>query len=281
MKVFIGRNFDERDDALVEKIQEFIETYDIECIGGKRSESKPVSQKVKERIESCDIFVGVFTRDQVVSSNGKVHGKKWRIINRKVAQAKNRYTTSPWVIQESGFAIGRNKHLILLHENGVEQLPKLQGDMEYIPFEREKIEDKWVNLSAMLNDIKSSKEPEATVATEVEKGPDQVQPEQETHPKAKDTKADVLGVLLKAIHDDRDRDKAQEIFENQVASKLEDEDERWAWRAYIIRYDNTYGNMEAFQELKELVKESNDNPRVLFPPLSQLLLLVLCYSLCH
>lgn len=52
MKAFIGRNFDEKDDVLVEKIQTFIETTDIECKGGKRSESKPISQKVKERIES-------------------------------------------------------------------------------------------------------------------------------------------------------------------------------------------------------------------------------------
>ena len=56
MKAFIGHNFNEKDDDLVGKIQEFIETFDIECIGGKRSESKPISQKVKERIESCDIF---------------------------------------------------------------------------------------------------------------------------------------------------------------------------------------------------------------------------------
>lgn len=262
MKAFIGRNFDEKDNDLVEKIQEFIETTGIECIGGKKSESKPVSQKVKERIQECDIFVGVFTRDQVISSNGKVHPKKWGIFSRKVAQ-KERYTTSPWVIQESGFAIGHDKHLILLHENGVEQLPKLQGDMEYIPFERERIKDKWVNLSAMLNDIMRSKEPEATVATEVEKDPDQEQPEQEIRPEAKYTKKNVTDDLLKAIHQDQNRDKAQEIFDKHIKPELKDEDEGWEWQAYILRFSNTYGDREAFQELKELVKESKDNPEVL------------------
>ncbi|MCP4608446.1 MAG: hypothetical protein GY845_07015 [Planctomycetes bacterium] len=263
MKAFIGRNLDEKDDVLINKIQKFIETFDIDCIGGERSESKPISQKVKERIEGCDIFVGVFTRDQVISSNGKVKHQKWHILRRKDAQAENRYSTSPWVIQESGFAIGRDRHLIFLIENGVVEFPELQGDMEYIPFEKEKIEDKWVNLSGMLNNITSSKEPEATVATEVEKDPDQKQPEQEIPPEAKDTRKDVTDDLLKAIHQDQNRDKAQEIFDKQIKPELKDEDERWEWQAYILRFSNTYGDREAFQELKELAKESKDNPEVL------------------
>jgi len=41
----------------------------------------------------------------------------------------------PWVLQESGYALGKGKKkLIIFREAGVE-LPQLQGDLEYISYD--------------------------------------------------------------------------------------------------------------------------------------------------
>jgi hypothetical protein len=47
-----------------------------------------------------------------------------------------RWKTSDWIIQEIGLAIGKELNLILLLEKGVESPGGLQGDIEYIPFDR-------------------------------------------------------------------------------------------------------------------------------------------------
>ncbi len=44
------------------------------------------------------------------------------------------WSAPPWVLQESGYALKANKALVLFRETDVE-IPGLQGDLEYIPFD--------------------------------------------------------------------------------------------------------------------------------------------------
>jgi tetratricopeptide (TPR) repeat protein len=59
--------------------------------------------------------------------------------------------TSDWVIQEIGMAVGRGLDVILLVENGIRDPGGLQGDIEYIPFEREHPEKSFNKILEMLS----------------------------------------------------------------------------------------------------------------------------------
>ncbi|GAG70805.1 unnamed protein product, partial [marine sediment metagenome] len=128
MKAFVGHSFHDKDDQLVRAIRDFIESAEIEYITGEQAQNSSVAQKVKDRIKSCDIFIGIFTHDnEVLTTKGLFKGLRGR-------GKGEEYTTSNWVIQESGFALGLNKPLILIVESGIHKFPELQGDMELIYF---------------------------------------------------------------------------------------------------------------------------------------------------
>ncbi len=157
MKAFIGHSFDEKDNKLVNKVTRFLESAGLECVTGEKAQNMSVAAKVKDRILHSDIFVGIFTCDKKIISNGDTASKPhW--YSRKTAYEKVGYITSNWVIQESGFAIGKEKEMIFLVENGVYNFPELQGDMEVVYFDRDSIDQRWVKLNEMIDYIKKSKD---------------------------------------------------------------------------------------------------------------------------
>ena len=50
---------------------------------------------------------------------------------------KQEWTTSLWVIDEKAYAVGKQKKLILLKEQGVGSIGGIQGDYEFIEFTRD------------------------------------------------------------------------------------------------------------------------------------------------
>lgn len=138
MKIFVGHSFKKEDREVVNKILDFIRSYGFECLTGERSEDMSVSQKVKTRIEKCDLFIAIFTREKKIS-------KFFR---------QPQYSTSSWVIQESGYAIAKCTHTIFLFEEQVDTRLGLQSDLEYITFDRNKsLENTFKKLSEMINCI--------------------------------------------------------------------------------------------------------------------------------
>ena len=110
MEAFIGHSFNDKDVEIVKKIKAHIESLDIECETGEKPQHGYVSEKIKKRIINNDIFVGIFTCDKkILLENGQ-------------SSKEDFYTTSNWVIQESGFAIAENKKLIFL-ENKQGHIP--------------------------------------------------------------------------------------------------------------------------------------------------------------
>ena len=132
MKAFVGHSFEDKDSWIVDKIIKLLKSTGIECQSGEEAQNESVAQKVRERILNNDIFVGIFTCDKEIKlKNGFLNC----LFNKKPL-----YTTSNWVIQESGFAIGNDKELIFLVENGIYKFPELQGDLEVIYFDRKSLE---------------------------------------------------------------------------------------------------------------------------------------------
>lgn len=259
MKAFIGRDFDKKYDLLIQKIVEHIEAHDIKCIDAKKARSKSIDEKITDLILECEIFVGVFTCDKPICQKEKI---AWFCNPRKIKE----YSTSNWVIQESGFAIGCDRGLILLIEEGIHDFPKLQGNIDYVPFKRNSIEESFTKLSEIINDVKTKvaggmveKTAEESKQLDSSKFKEQLEKSKE---ETRDKKDEVLDKIIGALRDDKDYSKAQEIFEKEAKSLLDDYD-RPFWYALILRESHTLDDNSAFDKLQNLAQENEDNPSVI------------------
>jgi tetratricopeptide (TPR) repeat protein len=261
MKAFVGRSFDKKDEQVITKVTDFIKSLDIECVDAKPAKPKTVEEKITELIKGCDIFVGIFNCDRIICQEAK----KVKLY----CKPKNKttiYTTSNWVIQESGFALGSNKYLILLKEDGVCELPELQGNLEYIPFDRNHLEESFLKISQMISDIKTKASGGVTEkSTEGLSKPEEPKSEEHKEPKKeeiKDEKERVLNKVNEALWGEKDYSKAQKIFDEEVEASL-DEDDRIPLRAFILRVSHSLGDKSAFDKLEKLALENQDKPRVI------------------
>jgi hypothetical protein len=131
---FIGQSFAEGDTRVNEAVRRFLKAYGLTVATGEKPSAQTVSAKVKTRIEDADIFVGIFTR------RDKLAGKE-------------EWSPSAWVIDEKAYALAKGKRLILLKEVGVNSVGGLQGDYEYLEFQRNELEDLLVRLLETLRGL--------------------------------------------------------------------------------------------------------------------------------
>lgn len=119
---FVAHSFSSSDKGLVSIITKLIKRAGMIVLTGERPEAKAVGKKVRHRIDSADLFIGILTRRHDIRN-----GELW--------------TTSPWIIEEKGYSIGQKfaRPIILLIENGIPvptETGGLEGDLEYIKFSR-------------------------------------------------------------------------------------------------------------------------------------------------
>jgi len=117
ISAFIGRSFIKEDEPLWAEIAKFLNS--LNQVGfswedAEESQAKPISDKVKEKIGRNDVFIGVLAKrepvyDKPFFSLGKYH----------FVTTPHNWTSSYWVIQESGYAIGMKKKVIFLIEDGL------------------------------------------------------------------------------------------------------------------------------------------------------------------
>ncbi|GIK82402.1 MAG: hypothetical protein BroJett024_35070 [Alphaproteobacteria bacterium] len=119
--VFIGQSFVAADSAVNQCVYDVLKGIGLNVVTGEKPRADRISDKVKDLIEQQSIFVGIFTRRD------------------KIAR-KSEWTTSTWVIDEKAYALGLQKPLILLKEQGVNNIGGIQGDYEYFEFSRERLE---------------------------------------------------------------------------------------------------------------------------------------------
>lgn len=132
LSVFLAHSFDSEDIALVTVIRRLFEALGMEVITGERPRAGSISEKVRERIERCDIFVGLFTpRDKL--SGTKV------------------FNTSVWVVDEKAYASARGKRLILIKESSVASIGGIQGDYEYMEFTKDTFPELLVKIVELFS----------------------------------------------------------------------------------------------------------------------------------
>lgn len=129
--MFVGHSFDARDKPVVDVVCRLLTTLDIKVVTGEKPKADRVSTKVRRRIEECEGFMGVFTeRDKLAG--------------------KDKWATSAWIIDEKAYALASNKKLVLIKERRVSSIGGLQGDYEYLEFDRDDLADLILRLLEMI-----------------------------------------------------------------------------------------------------------------------------------
>ena len=258
MKAFVGRSFNDKDTEIVKKIIEHIESLDVKCETGEKPQYGYVAEKVKNRIMDNDVFVGIFTRDKKI------------LLENEKSNKGNYYATSNWVIQESGFAIAENKKLIFLIEKGIYKFPGLQGDQEYIPFSRDRLEKAFTKINNMILSMKDKTSKKITSETgeklenieksEFELEKDKVQ--KVNQGKAKEKEVEVLIKLFVALKEKEDYREAQKIYNEEYKKYLQG-DKIIEWWAFVLRSSISCGDPDAFGKLKVLASENKNSFKVI------------------
>ena len=117
--VFVGRHFDAKGDEYFAALAEFLTLLGFDVKQGKEYRSQTVPAKVKDRIDSQDIFIAIVSGDRA----------------------------SEWLREEGAYALGKDKHVLLMVEEGASYEPALLGrDLEQIRFPAGQIEKTFIPL---------------------------------------------------------------------------------------------------------------------------------------
>ncbi len=167
---FVGHSFLEGDADVVRK---FIDLFDhisdmgigFSWVHAEDAEPKILSEKVLELIKDKNLFIGICTPKERAIEQHKL--KPALLSKRRYCGDVNDYAwkASDWIIQEIGLAIGRGMKVILLIEKGLRDPGGLQGNLEYITFERNKPEAVFTKILEMIKSLRPglSTIPPATV----------------------------------------------------------------------------------------------------------------------
>lgn len=117
--IFIGRHFDENASLKYRKLSDFLTQIGFSIKEGEDYSSSSIPEQVKSRINSQDIFIALITGDK----------------------------NHDWIVSEASYAHGRDKHIILIIENGSSFNPSILGnDLEQIRFSADCIEKSFHKL---------------------------------------------------------------------------------------------------------------------------------------
>jgi len=117
--VFIGRHFDELGDEYYRILEMFLTLLGFEVKQGEEYSSETIPDKVRSRIDTQDIYIGIVSGDR----------------------------EHPWLIAEPAYALGKGKHTLLLAEKETRYDPTILGrDFQQLRFPRGQIEKTFTSL---------------------------------------------------------------------------------------------------------------------------------------
>ncbi len=259
IRAFVGRSFLEENESLwyeIRKILESLRPIGFEFEDAKEAQLRPISDKVRQGIERNDFYIGILTRRLPI----KEEAAELNILKRILAafpdpKIPSQWTTSNWVVQESGFALGKGRKVLLLIEQGIDfPSADLDADTEWIRFDRTAIPQCANRLVSMIGNLISETLP--AVPTTV-----QVSPPQETVPPEEQHGEPPPGGDFRRVMDLLNQGEFQQAdaeFERFIGSRAEDPDNRW-WTYLYLRLKSVRGHTASLDQLKNVVQAEPQN----------------------
>ncbi|HEX5423088.1 MAG TPA: hypothetical protein VFW94_06020 [Candidatus Acidoferrales bacterium] len=181
VNAFIGHSFAKDDEEIVRKFLEYFNQIkdfgaSFEWVHARAAEPRELAAKVLDMMKGKNLFIGICTKKEFCINEENLQST-W--INRDILKgnkASFSQKTSDWIIQEIGLAIGLGMHLMLLVEEGLRQPGGLQGNIEYIEFNREAPEQSFGRVLEMLRTLlprlEKAKQGESEISATIAKDKD-------------------------------------------------------------------------------------------------------------
>ncbi|TAN43335.1 MAG: hypothetical protein EPN25_00730 [Nitrospirae bacterium] len=274
LKAFIGHSFTDDDDDVVRAFLKFFGQVNKMNIGfswehAETAEPKELAEKVMRLIEDKNLFIGICTGKEAAVNQAKLRPGRFKKSVLRAEQSEFSFKTSDWIIQEIGLAKGRNMELILLVEEGVRQPGGLQGNLEYISFERLSPEKSFGKVLEMIQSLL----PRAK-AMIAEEGVTSSAPEEQSEPEKQGTedwlqpKADwnrkryELALIRTIVLDNEEGEnniKAAYLASGEGLIKKN----RESWEAFHEYGRMLYGKGGKLSKLEEIAQLCTENSEVL------------------
>jgi tetratricopeptide (TPR) repeat protein len=169
IRAFVGHSFTKDDEAVVgafikhfERLQQ--SPINFSWVHAEPAEPKDLAVKVLRLMNNKNVFIGICTRKERSVSNDELRPTHLPPGFLKAPKDKFLWKTSDWIIQEIGLAIGKGLEIILLLEAEVQKPGGLQGNIEYIYFDRDNPEQSFDKILEMISSL-SPKLPTAVTST--------------------------------------------------------------------------------------------------------------------
>lgn len=262
IRAFVSRSFLPEDEAVWLEIRNVLESlrplgFVFEDV--RAAQLTPVSEKVRQGIQRNDFLIAILTRRLPIRTE-PYESKFFKRILRAVTPhiGNSSWTTSNWVIQESGFALGKDKEVLLLIENGVEfPTTALDADTEWIAFDRSQIPRITTRLVSMISNLISAKLP--TVPAAAQESPPAETTSLEEEPEQTLPGAD-FGQVVHLL-DQGEFQQADQEFRNFlkfIRPNGEGSDDNW-WNCFYLRLKAIRGHTDSLHKLKSIIDKEPKN----------------------
>ena len=227
-------------------ILDSLKSVGFEYEDAKEGEIRPISEKVKEFILRHEIYIGVLTKRYPIWQAPASWHERW--LYRLGSYVPQKWTTSEWVIEEIGFAIGKDRKVLLLIEDDVNfPTSDLDGDTQWVPFSRTNLSASQTEISQMVlklisNRVVSIEEP-TSVATVAPSGPEKIIEQQE--PSFFDQLQAIKNAILVGNFLEADRIQKEALGSETVTK------ERQFWEPIILSLRARKGDTDALARLKQ------------------------------
>ena len=274
LSAFVGHSFAPDDHSVVESFLKYFNQIKGMDIGfnwesAEPAQPKDLADKVMNLIKDKNLFIGICTRKEAVIDAAHLSRNKFR--RKLLSGPEDRFSskTSDWIIQEIGLALGRGMDLILLVENGLRQPGGLQGNLEYIQFERTAPEKSFGKLLEMIQTLrpkaKSLFTPETEMTQAVEerrieddhkKDTEWLEPKQDWHAQDYDMAAFHM-IITGNVEGEK---RITDAFLGSNEAQLEANKQRWEARTEYFRL--SFGKGGTLSKLEALADNYPNNSDV-------------------
>lgn len=165
LRAFVGRSFLPEDESPWHEVQKILDSLrPLGFVWEDASEAnyKRISDKAREGIENNDVYIGILSKRLPISEPGilqKIRG---------LFRPPIRWSPPPWVVQESGYALGKGRRVLLLIEQGVDfPASNIDADREWIPFSRGAVNRESNRIVAAVSNMLSERLPRASITHEI------------------------------------------------------------------------------------------------------------------
>jgi tetratricopeptide (TPR) repeat protein len=275
LRAFVGHSFNPADKHLVQTFLDYFESLgeilpDFSWQHAEHAEPTVLAEKVMRLLEGKNLFIGICTKnEQVVISDAKNTSILGGVFFTNKARSF-KWKTSDWIIQEIGLALGRKIYVVLLVENGVRPPGGLQGNLEYIAFDRSEPEKCFMKILQMLSAIspneKLTTEPELEAKASVAKNPETEVSQDDgdwyTPRPGWDRSAYEVSFMYALIKDKND--KAKEISKAYLLSEEgQIEENRITWKGFEELEQIRYGKIGKISTLKAMIDDHPTSSKLL------------------